>query len=90
LETAVSLVREGANVTICARTEDTLKQAALHIQEQTGQEVLYMVADVTKEEDCQKVVTATVEKYGRLDILVNNAGTAQANPLFSLCHPSSS
>ena len=31
LETAVSLVREDANVTICARTEDTLKQAALHI-----------------------------------------------------------
>ena len=26
LETAVSLVREGASVTICARIEDTLKQ----------------------------------------------------------------
>ena len=38
------------------------------------------MADVTKEEDCQKVIIATVEKYGRLDILVNNAGTAQANP----------
>ncbi|VEF46112.1 short-chain dehydrogenase/reductase SDR [Bacillus freudenreichii] len=80
LETALFLVREGAKVTICARNEDRLKEAAAHILEQTGKEVLYIAADVTKEEDCQKAVASTVEKYGRLDILVNNAGTSQAHP----------
>jgi 3-oxoacyl-[acyl-carrier protein] reductase len=60
--------------------EQREKHAASYIQEQTGQEDLYIVADVTKEEDCHKVVNGTVDKYGRLDILVNNAGTAQANP----------
>jgi 3-oxoacyl-[acyl-carrier protein] reductase len=79
LETALHLVKEGADVTICARNEDRLREAAAYIFEKTGKEVLYIVTDVTKEEDCKRVVEATVEKYGRLDILVNNAGTAQAH-----------
>jgi len=36
--------------------------------------VLSLVADVTQEDDCAKVVDATVKRFGRLDILVNNAG----------------
>lgn len=79
LETALQLVKEGAQVTICARNADRLKEAASFILEQTGSEVLPIVADVTKEEDCRRLVQATTEKYGRLDILVNNAGTSQAH-----------
>lgn len=79
LETALHLVKEGAEVTICARNEDRLREAAAYIFEKTGKEVLYIVTDVTKEEDCKRVVEATVDKYGKLDILVNNAGTAQAH-----------
>lgn len=30
--------------------------------------------DVTKDEDIQQVVAATIEKFGRIDVLVNNAG----------------
>ncbi|EAU91006.2 short-chain dehydrogenase/reductase SDR [Coprinopsis cinerea okayama7 len=33
-------------------------------------------ADVSSEEDCQRVVRTAVETYGRLDILVNNVGVA--------------
>jgi NAD(P)-dependent dehydrogenase (short-subunit alcohol dehydrogenase family) len=32
------------------------------------------VADVTREEDCARVVESTFSSFGRLDILVNNAG----------------
>ena len=80
LETALFLVKEGAQVTLCARNGDRLKEAASYIYEETGNEVLFLECDVTKEADCQRVVEATVEKYGRLDILVNNAGTSQAHP----------
>lgn len=79
LETALHLVKEGVEVTICARNEERLKEAAAYIYEQTEKEVFYVVTDVTQEDQCQKVVEATIEKYGRLDILVNNAGTAQAH-----------
>ncbi|QCJ44528.1 glucose 1-dehydrogenase [Bacillus sp. S3] len=80
LETALYLVKEGAEVTICARNQKRLEEAAAYILEQSGKDVFVVEADVTNEEDCQRVVAATVEKYGRLDILVNNAGTSQAHP----------
>jgi NAD(P)-dependent dehydrogenase (short-subunit alcohol dehydrogenase family) len=35
--------------------------------------IVAMVADVTKEDDCQQTVAVAMEKFGRLDILVNNA-----------------
>lgn len=80
LETAVHLVSEGAEVTICARNVENLKVAAKHIFEKTGKEVLYIEADVTNEADCKRLISSTVEKFGRLDIVVNNAGTSAANP----------
>jgi len=80
LETALLLIKEGAEVAICARNVENLKAAATHILEETGVNVHYIEADMTKEEDCKKVVTSTVEHYGRLDIVINNAGTSAANP----------
>jgi 3-oxoacyl-[acyl-carrier protein] reductase len=78
LETALSLVQEGANVAICARTSENLKKAVKYIFEKTGVEVPYIEADVSKKEECEKIVSFTFEKYGRIDILVNNAGTTSA------------
>jgi NAD(P)-dependent dehydrogenase (short-subunit alcohol dehydrogenase family) len=77
-ETALHLANEGASVAICARNEDHLKVAANLIFEKTGVEVLQISDDVTKEEDCKRIVTQTAEHFGRLDIVVNNAGTSAA------------
>ncbi|GGG14665.1 SDR family NAD(P)-dependent oxidoreductase [Paenibacillus abyssi] len=79
-ETALRLVIEGANVAICARNEDDLTAAAGRILERTGKQVLCIKADVSKEENCERIVLQTVETYGGLDILVNNAGTSSAKP----------
>ncbi|GIQ69947.1 SDR family NAD(P)-dependent oxidoreductase [Xylanibacillus composti] len=78
--TAVSLAREGAKVAICARSLDSLEEAAASIAAQTGADVFYVQADVTKEEECSRAVAETVARFGRLDILVNNAGTSAAKP----------
>src|SRR5699024_7368828 len=80
LETALHLVQEGAHVTLCARGIEKLQEAAAYILEQTGVDVHYVQADVSKDADCEKLVASTIEKYGRLDILVNNAGTSAAKP----------
>ncbi|QDI90330.1 SDR family oxidoreductase [Salicibibacter halophilus] len=78
LQTALYLVKEGVEVTLCARNKSRLEEAAAYILEETGKEVFFVETDVSNKADCQKVVAATVEKYGRLDILINNAGTSQA------------
>lgn len=37
-------------------------------------QVLSVAADLCKDEDCERVVSATVSHFGRLDVLVNSAG----------------
>jgi 3-oxoacyl-[acyl-carrier protein] reductase len=44
--------------------------------EQLGARVLLLPADVSQPAECQRIVAATMEKYGRIDLLVNNAGVA--------------
>jgi 3-oxoacyl-[acyl-carrier protein] reductase len=71
---AVALAREGARVTICARSEAELAEAAADIRHATGAEVLAVPADVSSAADIQAVVAATAERFGGVDILVSNSG----------------
>jgi 3-oxoacyl-[acyl-carrier protein] reductase len=70
----MGFAREGAKVSICARSEAQLNETAETIRRETGGDVLPVVADMTKAEDIQRFVAKTVEKFGRLDIVVTNAG----------------
>jgi 3-oxoacyl-[acyl-carrier protein] reductase len=72
--TALGFAREGAKVSICARGEGALNEAAEMIRKETGGEVLAMVADMTKAEDIHRFVNKSAEHFGRLDVIVNNAG----------------
>jgi len=76
--TAERFAREGVRVAICARRKDVLDKAADEIRRATGGEVLARAADVTKNEDVEAVVAATVAQFGGVDILLNNAGTSAA------------
>lgn len=67
---AMALAREGANVTIVARTAQTLEQTAEEIRKTTAVEVTSVVADITTAEGRKHVLTACPTP----DILVNNAG----------------
>lgn len=44
--------------------------------EEQGGEAVVVLADVSKQGDCEKIVKTAMEKYGRLDVLVNNVGVA--------------
>ena len=70
---ALALAEQQARVVLCSRRKERLEQAAQLIR-QSGGEVLAVPADVTKPGDVERVVQATVEKFGRIDILVNSAG----------------
>ena len=71
---ALALAREGARVTVCARTESELDAAAAEIRAETGAEVLAVPADLTDAAAVERVVAATVERFGSVDVLVNNSG----------------
>jgi 3-oxoacyl-[acyl-carrier protein] reductase len=71
---ALALAREGARVTICARTEADLYATAEQIRGETGAEVLAVPADVASADGIHTVVAATAERFGGVDILVDNSG----------------
>jgi 3-oxoacyl-[acyl-carrier protein] reductase len=71
---ASAFAREGAKVSMCARREGALKEAAEMIRRETGGDVLPMVADMTKSEDIQQFVASSADGFGRIDIVVTNAG----------------
>jgi len=70
---ALQFAREGARVAICARTE-LVDKAADDIRRETSADVLAVRADVTQPADVERLIDATVQKFGGLDILVTNAG----------------
>ena len=67
---AEALAREGANVTILARTEAEVKRAAEEIGTMAGRQVRWVACDVTTPEGRAKALAACPEP----DILINNAG----------------
>jgi len=77
---AASLVREGANVAICARTQATLDSAAEEIRAAGDGEVLTIQCDITDPAQITAMVEQVVARWGGVDILVNNAGTSSAHP----------
>ena len=63
-------VEEGAYVYITGRRENKLQEAVSTI----GKNIDYVVADVTKKEDMEKVAGKIKNEKGKLDILIANAG----------------
>src|SRR3990172_6058908 len=65
--------REGAKVMMAARSIETLEQLAEQLRSE-GADVAAVGADVTREEDRQRMIRETLARFGGLDVLVNNAG----------------
>ena len=71
---AYGLAEEGAKVTICARSEEMLRETSREITASTGTEVLPVRADLKEKEDIKSMIKITAREFGRIDILVNNTG----------------
>jgi NAD(P)-dependent dehydrogenase (short-subunit alcohol dehydrogenase family) len=65
--------REGAQVVVSDIDEEGGNETVQAIQK-AGGEAIFCRADVSNPEDCQAMVAAALDKYGRLDIAFNNAG----------------
>jgi NAD(P)-dependent dehydrogenase (short-subunit alcohol dehydrogenase family) len=72
------LVERGARVMIADIDGKGAERAAREL----GDKARWIRCDVTRAEDVQGAVQATVDAFGGLDILVNNAGIEVVKPLF--------
>ena len=81
---AEELAGEGCSIVMCARGKETLAEAARSVREKGGGEVLDIPADVSRSEDVDRLVSATIDRFGRVDVLVTNAGGPPSGPFESL------
>ncbi|MDR3509807.1 MAG: glucose 1-dehydrogenase [Caulobacteraceae bacterium] len=76
-ESARRLSREGATVILTDRAAEAGEALAEAIVG-AGGKAAFFSHDVASEADWERVVAATLERFGRLDVLVNNAGIASS------------
>lgn len=70
---SIALAERGVDVVLVSRTLSELNSVAAII-EKIGRRALPILADISDENDVQKMVQEVVNKFEKIDILVNNAG----------------
>jgi len=70
----LGLAGEGVKVAICARDESQLIRTAREMESVTRSKILPVPADLTRQEDIERLIGSTHKAFGRIDILVNNTG----------------
>ena len=73
MATAQLAAKQGATVVIAARSEEDLRTVTQDITD-AGGTASYVVADVGKREDIERIAQTTLERHGRFDTWVNDAG----------------
>lgn len=72
---ALGCAKRGADVLVVDIHGNEAEKTASEIRK-FGREGIWLQADVSLPEECQKIFDYTVEKFGRCDILINNAGVS--------------
>ncbi len=81
-----AFLQQGAAVVSCARKPFEHCPAATSTEEQSRS--MHVQGDVRNDDDVDRIIATTVERFGRIDVLVNNAGgqppadIATASPRF--------
>ena len=78
--TALAFAKEGADIVLAARTETEIASVAEEV-EPLGRRALAIPTDVQVKSDVDKMMSQTLDTFGKVDILVNNAGVAIHNPI---------
>ena len=76
---AEACAQAGADVVLAARRVEKLAETAELVQS-TGRRAVVVATDVTDPGQCQALVDAAIDAFGRVDVLVNNAGVGTAVP----------
>ena len=71
---AILMASDGCSV-VCVDLDKSLADRTVQMIEEEGKgKAIAMSADVSKEDDCKRIVETAVKEYGRLDILYNCVG----------------
>ncbi len=72
--TAKTFSAQGAHTVLVARRGNLLAEVQQDLQSQFDTQILTITADLSNDDDIERVVAETLDHFGRVDVLVNNAG----------------
>jgi NAD(P)-dependent dehydrogenase (short-subunit alcohol dehydrogenase family) len=78
---ALESARQGADVAIGGRDEESARELIARIERDFGREGLFVRTDLARADDCRNLIEQTVARFGRLDGFVNYAGILPAASL---------
>lgn len=81
---AESMLKEGMNVAITSRNQESADAAALQLAKVGPGKLIALVADVRDFKAQQNAVAKTLEAFGSLDVLIANAGLGHFAPITTL------
>lgn len=77
---ALRLAKEGVNIVIAARNQETLDEAVNDIKSQASGKIIGVSTDVSQLDDLKRLHETAINEIGDIDILVNNAGVSSQYP----------
>jgi NAD(P)-dependent dehydrogenase (short-subunit alcohol dehydrogenase family) len=79
--TCLNMARNGAKIVVVDLNADSAKQTVEDIKKEVGNKnvAISLSADITKAEDCKKMISLAESTFGRLNVLFNNAGISHAD-----------
>ncbi len=81
---ALRLARDGVAITVNVRESIDEGEATVAAIKAIGGQAILVQADITKRDQVDRMVAATLARFGRIDILVNNAGIRKEVPFEQL------
>lgn len=73
---ALKFAQSSAQLALVARNIDNLTETARQCEETCGLTPIVITADISIDEDIDRIVAQTINHYGRIDVLINNAGVS--------------
>ncbi len=80
---AIELANLGANVTLVARNEESLKQTKAELNTSVGQIHSYLCVDFSEPDKLKILLDYYIQRYSPVHILVNNTGGPPSGPIAS-------
>lgn len=80
---ALALAKAGAKVVVSDISQEECEKVVQEIKKNKG-EAIAVKCDITKKDEVDAMIGATVKKWGKVDILVNNAGICQFKPFLDM------
>ncbi len=80
MASAILFAKEGANIVICGRRKQRLKEVENAVKKELGPKVkdsirvLVTTCDVSNQDDIKKLLNKSIKQFKKIDILLNNAG----------------